>query len=153
MSSSENYILPSKIVGLIFVLSLIFFDLGNSYSSIIFIVVMLLIGILYIIVGMWLESIPQIIIFTAIFFPLITEIGIDPVVFGIFTVMTCEIGFLTPPIGINLFVAARISKITIEEISVGVLPLLIPYFLMILILVFYSEWITYLPDLVYGPTR
>ena len=45
MSSSENYILPSKIVGLIFVLSLIFFDLGNSYSSIIFIVVMLLIGI------------------------------------------------------------------------------------------------------------
>ena len=45
MSSSENYILPSKIVGLIFVLSLIFFDLGNSYSSIIFIVIMLLIGI------------------------------------------------------------------------------------------------------------
>ena len=115
--------------------------------------VMLLIGILYIIVGMWLESIPQIIIFTAVFFPLITKIGIDPVVFGIFTVMTCEIGFLTPPIGINLFVAARISKISIEEISIGVLPLLIPYVLMVLILVFFSEWVTYLPDLVYGPTR
>ena len=114
---------------------------------------MLLIGILYIIVGMWLESIPQIIIFTAIFFPLITKIGIDPVVFGIFTVMTCEIGFLTPPIGINLFVAARITKISIEEISIGVLPLLIPYVLMVLILVFFSEWVTYLPDLVYGPTR
>ena len=115
--------------------------------------VMLLIGILYIIVGMWLESIPQIIIFTAIFFPLITKIGIDPVVFGIFTVMTCEIGFLTPPIGINLFVAARITKISIEEISIGVLPLLIPYVLMVLILVFYSDWVTYLPDLVYGPSR
>ena len=115
--------------------------------------VMLLIGILYIIVGMWLESIPQIIIFTAIFFPLITKIGIDPVVFGIFTVMTCEIGFLTPPIGINLFVAARITKISIEEISIGVLPLLIPYVLMVLILVFFSDWVTYLPDLVYGPTR
>ena len=115
--------------------------------------VMLLIGILYIIVGMWLESIPQIIIFTAIFFPLITKIGIDPVVFGIFTVTTCEIGFLTPPIGINLFVAARITKISIEEISIGVLPLLIPYVLMVLILVFFSEWVTYLPDLVYGPTR
>ena len=102
---------------------------------------------------MWLESIPQIIIFTAIFFPLITKIGIDPVVFGIFTVMTCEIGFLTPPIGINLFVAARITKISIEEISIGVLPLLIPYVLMVLILVFFSDWVTYLPDLVYGPTR
>ncbi|SLN23219.1 Sialic acid TRAP transporter permease protein SiaT [Roseovarius litorisediminis] len=113
--------------------------------------VMLLIGVFYILVGMWLESIPQIIIFTAVFFPLITSLGIDPVVFGIFTVMTCEIGFLTPPIGVNLFVAARISKITIEEISVGVLPLLIPYMLMILLLVFFSDWVTFLPDMVYGP--
>ncbi len=115
--------------------------------------VMLLIGVFYIIVGMWLESIPQIIIFTAVFFLLVTSLGIDPVVFGIFTVMTCEIGFLTPPIGVNLFVAARISKISIEEISVGVLPLLIPYVAMILILVFYADWVTYLPDLVYGPSR
>lgn len=115
--------------------------------------VMLLIGIFYIIVGMWLESIPQIIIFTAVFFPLITNLGIDPVVFGVFTVLTCEIGFLTPPIGVNLFVAARISKITIEDISVGVLPLLIPYLIMILLLVFYSDWVTFLPNLVYGVSR
>ncbi|GAB5467917.1 MAG: hypothetical protein Kilf2KO_09470 [Rhodospirillales bacterium] len=115
--------------------------------------VMLLIGAFYILVGMWLESIPQIIIFTAVFFPLVTSLGVDPVVFGIFTVMTCEIGFLTPPIGVNLFVAARIGKISIEEISVGVLPLLIPYVLMILLLVFYSSWVTFLPDLVYGPMR
>lgn len=115
--------------------------------------VMLMIGVFYIIVGMWLESIPQIIIFTAVFFPLVTSLGVDPVVFGIFTVMTCEIGFLTPPIGVNLFVAARISKISIEEISVGVLPLLIPYIAMILILGFFNGWVTYLPDLVYGPSR
>jgi C4-dicarboxylate transporter DctM subunit len=112
---------------------------------------MLFIGIFYILVGMWLESIPQIIIFTAVFFPLVTSLGVDPVVFGIFTVMTCEIGFLTPHIGVNLFVAARISKITIEDISVGVLPLLIPYMLMILLLVLFSGWVTWLPDLVYGP--
>ncbi|WP_260007003.1 TRAP transporter large permease [Leisingera sp. M527] len=112
--------------------------------------VMLLIGVFYILVGMWLESIPQIIIFTAVFFPLVTSLGIDPVVFGIFTVMTCEIGFLTPPLGVNLFVAARISRISIEEISVGVLPLLIPYIAMILLLVFFSSWVTFLPDLVYG---
>ncbi|MDA7551372.1 TRAP transporter large permease [Rhodobacteraceae bacterium] len=115
--------------------------------------VMLMIGVFYIIVGMWLESIPQIIIFTAVFFPLVTSLGVDPVVFGIFTVMTCEIGFLTPPIGVNLFVAARISKISIEEISVGVLPLLIPYVAMILMLVFFTGWVTFLPDLVYGPMR
>lgn len=115
--------------------------------------VMLLIGVFYIIVGMWLESIPQIIIFTAVFFPLVTSLGIDPVVFGVFTVMTCEIGFLTPPIGVNLFVASRISNDTIEQISIGVLPLLIPYVLMILLLVFFSGWVTFLPDLVLGPMR
>lgn len=114
--------------------------------------VMLLIGVFYIIIGMWLESIPQIIIFTAVFFPLATSLGIDPVVFGIFTVLTCEIGFLTPPIGVNLFVAARISKDTIEDISIGVLPLLIPYIVMILLLVFYSDWVTWLPNLVFGPS-
>ena len=113
--------------------------------------VLLLIGIFYIIVGMWLESIPQIIIFTAVFLPLVTSLGVDPVLFGIFTVMTCEIGFLTPPIGINLFVAARITNISVEEISLGVLPLLLPYVLMIFLLTFFSGWVTFLPDLVYGP--
>ena len=81
------------------------------------------------------------------------EANIDPVVFGIFTVLTCEIGFLTPPIGINLFVAARITGDSIEKISIGVLPLLIPYILMVLILVYFSDWVTYLPDLVYGVSK
>jgi C4-dicarboxylate transporter DctM subunit len=115
--------------------------------------IMLMIGVFYIIVGMWLESIPQIIIFSAVFFPLVTGLGVDPVLFGIFTVLTCEIGFLTPPIGVNLFVAARISKVSIEQISIGVLPLLIPYVAMVLLLVFFSSWVTFLPDLVYGVQR
>lgn len=112
--------------------------------------VLLLIGIFYMIIGMWLESIPQIIIFTAVFFPLVTSLGVDPVVFGILTVMTCEIGFLTPPIGVNLFVAARISRVSIEQISIAVLPLLIPYVVMILLLTLFSGWVTFLPNLVYG---
>lgn len=112
--------------------------------------VLLLIGIFYILVGMWLESVPQIIIFTAVFLPLVTELGVDPIAFGIFTVMTCEIGFLTPPIGVNLFVASRIANVSIEEVSVGVLPLLIPYMLMIVALIFLPELATFLPDLVYG---
>ena len=113
--------------------------------------ILLMIAIFYIIVGMWLESIPQIIIFTAVFLPLVTSLGVDPVFFGIFTVMTCEIGFLTPPIGVNLFVAARITKISVEDISLGVLPLLLPYVFIIFLLIFYSGWVTFLPDLVYGP--
>ncbi|MGY8871036.1 MAG: TRAP transporter large permease subunit, partial [Pseudomonadales bacterium] len=104
----------------------------------------------YIFVGMWLESIPQIIIFTAVFLPLATSLGIDPVLFGIFTVITCEVGFLTPPIGVNLFVASKIARIPVESISVAVLPLLIPYLLVIVLLVFFSGWVLWLPDAVLG---
>lgn len=113
--------------------------------------VMLLIGALYLFVGMWLESIAQIVIFTAVMLPVVTALGVDPVVFGIFTVMTCEVGFLTPPIGGNLFIASKLTRVSIEQISIGVLPLLFPYIIVIVMLAFYSEWVLFLPNLVFGP--
>lgn len=114
---------------------------------------MLMIGALYMIVGMWLESIPQIIIFTAVFFPLVTALGVDPVAFGIFTVLACEIGFLTPPIGVNLFVAARVANISVEQVSLGVLPLLLPYLAVLILMAIYPDWVSFLPDLAYGVSR
>ena len=112
--------------------------------------VLLLIGVLYIFVGMWLESIAQIVIFTAVMLPVVTALGVDPVLFGIFTVMTCEVGFLTPPIGGNLFIASKLTKVSIEEISLAVLPLLLPYIAVIAFLAFFSGWVLFLPDLVFG---
>lgn len=112
--------------------------------------VLLIIGLIYIMVGMWLETVPQVIIFTAVFLPFVSSIGVDPILFGIFTVMTCEVGFLTPPIGVNLFVASKISKVTVEEVSIGVLPLIIPYAFVILLLCFFSGWVLFLPNLFYG---
>ncbi len=114
--------------------------------------VLLFIGLIYIIAGMWIETVPQIIIFTAVFFPFVTSIGIDPILFGIFTVITCEVGFLTPPIGVNLFVASKIAKVSIEDISVGVLPLLVPYLFVIAMLAFFSNWVLFLPNFFYGPS-
>jgi len=113
--------------------------------------VLLAIGIIYVIAGMWIETVPQVIIFTAVFFPYVQSLGIDPILFGIFTVMTCEVGFLTPPIGVNLFVASRISKTTIEDVSIGVIPFLLPYIAIIILMAFHSDWVTFLPDMFYGP--
>lgn len=114
--------------------------------------VLLLIGALYLFVGMWLESIAQIVIFTAVMLPVVVSLGVDPVLFGIFTVMTCEVGFLTPPIGGNLFIASKLTRVSIEQISIGVLPLLVPYVVVIVILAFFSGWVLYLPNLVFGPS-
>lgn len=96
--------------------------------------VLMMISLLYILVGMWMESIPQVVIFTAVLLPVVKSMGIDPIFFGVLTVLTCEVGFLTPPIGVNLFVSSRIAGISLEESSVGVLPFVVPYLLTIIIL-------------------
>jgi len=115
--------------------------------------VMILIGVFYIIIGTFMESLAQIILFTAVFLPLVTHLGVDPVLFGVFTVMTCEIGFLTPPLGGNLNVASRITGISIEQVSIGVLPFILAYVIGLLFLIFLPGATLFLPDLVYGPSR
>ncbi|WP_298914115.1 TRAP transporter large permease [uncultured Roseobacter sp.] len=115
--------------------------------------VMLLIGIFYIFIGTFMESLAQIVLFTAVFLPLVTSLGVDPVMFGVFTVITCEIGFLTPPLGANLTVAARISGISIERISVAVLPFILAYIIGMVILIFFPELTLFLPDWAYGEAK
>ena len=100
-----------------------------------------------------MESLAQIILFTSVFLPLVTHLGVDPVLFGVFTVITCEIGFLTPPLGGNLNVASRISGITIEQVSVAVMPFIIAYSLGLLMLIFFPEISLWLPDAIYGEAK
>ena len=95
----------------------------------------------------------QIVLFTAVFLPLVTSLGIDPVLFGVFTVITCEIGFLTPPLGANLTVAARISGISIERISVAVLPFIVAYIIGMIILVLIPDLTLMLPNWAYGAPK
>ncbi len=116
-------------------------------------IVLILIGIFYIIIGTFMESLAQIILFTSVFLPVVTSLGVDPVAFGILTVITCEIGFLTPPLGGNLNVAARISGISIEAVSVAVLPFILAYCLGLILIIFIPELSLWLPNLVYGPAR
>ncbi|MGR3592529.1 MAG: TRAP transporter large permease [Limimaricola soesokkakensis] len=115
--------------------------------------VMMLIGLFYIFIGTFMESIAQVVLFTAVFLPVVTSLGIDPVLFGIFTVITCEIGFLTPPLGANLSVAARVSGATMERISVAVLPFIGAYVAGMVLLILIPGLTLFLPDWLYGPSR
>lgn len=117
------------------------------------ILVLLLIGAFYIFIGTFMESLAQIVLFTAVFLPLVSSLGIDPVFFGIFTVITCEIGFLTPPLGANLTVAARISGISMERISVAVLPFILAYIVGMLILIVFPDIALFLPNWLYGEAK
>ena len=117
------------------------------------VLVLLLIGIFYIFIGTFMESLAQIILFTAVFLPLVTSLGVDPVLFGVFTVITCEIGFLTPPLGANLNIASRVSGISIERISVAVLPFIGAYILGMIILILFPQVTLFLPDFVFGVSK
>ena len=111
---------------------------------------LMIISVILIITGMFLESIAQIILLTPLLLPIVMALGIDPIVFGIIMVISCEVGFLTPPVGANLFVAARITNLGIDKISIAVLPFLLAYIGVLIFVSLFPDLITWLPDLVYG---
>jgi TRAP-type C4-dicarboxylate transport system permease large subunit len=83
---------------------------------------------------------PAVLIFTPIFLPIVTNIGVDPIHFGIIMILNLSIGLCTPPVGTVLFIGISISKIGIEKL---IRPLLPMYAVMILILLL----VTYFPQL------
>jgi C4-dicarboxylate transporter DctM subunit len=111
---------------------------------------LMIIALILIITGMFLESIAQIILLTPLMLPIVVSTGVDPIVFGILMVIACEIGFLTPPVGANLFVAARLTNVGIDRISVAVLPFLITYAIVIVLISLFPEIVTVLPNAFYG---
>ncbi|WP_245751049.1 TRAP transporter large permease subunit [Desulfomicrobium apsheronum] len=102
-------------------------------------VILLLINVLLLIVGIFMEALAAIVILTPILLPVVTGVGVSPLHFGIIMVVNLAIGFITPPVGVNLFVASGISKAKLSELSKSVIPMIL---LMIVVLLI----ITYIPE-------
>jgi C4-dicarboxylate transporter DctM subunit len=121
-----------------------------SFSSNWFVVLLLLIIVFYVL-GMFMETLSTIIILTPVLLPVVTKLGIDPIHFGIIFVVTNEVAFLTPPLGVNLFVAAPMAEVTIERLSIHVLPHIAAITVCILILAYFPFFSTWLPHVMgYG---
>ncbi|MEQ9241075.1 TRAP transporter large permease [Roseovarius indicus] len=103
------------------------------------VMMLLIISAILIVLGTFMETLSTVIILTPILLPLVKQLGIDPIHFGIILVVTSEIGFLTPPLGVNLFVACGISGLTVEEVSRRVLPFIATIIVGLLILIFYPQ--------------
>jgi tripartite ATP-independent transporter DctM subunit len=103
-------------------------------------VILIIINLLLLIVGVFMDLTPAVLIFTPIFLPIVTNMGVDPIHFGIIMVLNLSIGLCTPPVGTLLFVGCSISKIGIEKV---IRPLLPMYAVMVLVLLL----ITYFPGL------
>jgi C4-dicarboxylate transporter DctM subunit len=109
--------------------------------------VLMIINFGLIVIGTFMETLATIILLTPILLPLVVALGVDPIHFGILLVITSEIGFLTPPLGVNLFVAMGIANVTLEQISRSVLPYIIVLTLVTVLLTAFPSISLWLPKL------
>ena len=111
------------------------------------IMLMILINILLLIVGCFMETNAAIIILAPIFLPIVESMGINPVHFGIVMVVNLAIGFVTPPLGVNLFVACNVANAKLEEICKGIFPILGVMIVDLLLITYIEPLSTFLPAL------
>ena len=96
-------------------------------------------------VGMFMETLAAILILVPVMLPVAYTLGIDPTHFGVVMICTLSIGFQTPPLGENLFIASGISRLSVEEISVRALPFAIASTLVIFLIAYVPELSLWLP--------
>lgn len=106
-----------------------------------------MVTVVYIILGMFIDPISMMLITLPVTFPMIKAAGFDPIWFGIYLVVVIEVGLLTPPVGMNLFVLRGLSgDISLQQIAMGALPFLAIIFVFVGLIYVFPEIITWLPD-------
>ncbi len=111
------------------------------------IVILLIINLLLLVVGTFMDMTPAVLIFTPILLPLVVEMGVDPVHFGIIMILNLCIGACTPPVGSVLFVGCGISEISITRVIKPLIPLFIAMVISLMIVTYVPEITMFLPDL------
>ncbi|WP_109472323.1 TRAP transporter large permease [Ornithinimicrobium cavernae] len=123
------------------------FFLDANFNVVMF---LLVVNLLLLVAGMFIEAAAAILILTPILLPVATELGVDPVHFGVIMVVNLAIGLITPPVGINLFVAAQIADLSIVKISRAIVPYVIILFVDVLLITYLPALSTWLPGLLAG---
>ncbi len=103
------------------------------------IAILLMINVLLLWVGTFMEALAAIVILTPILLPLALKIGVDPIHFGVIMVVNLAIGFVTPPVGVNLFVACGITKEKIELVSRAAVPFIITMLIILMLVTFWPQ--------------
>lgn len=113
------------------------------------IVILLIINLILLVVGTFMDMTPAVLIFTPIFLPIVMELGMDPVHFGIVMVLNLCVGLCTPPVGSVLFIGCSIANVSITQVIRPLLPLFIAMLISLLI-VTYTPWLSLWLPSVFG---
>lgn len=108
---------------------------------------LLLMNVILLIAGCFLDAISALYIFTPILLPVAMQFGYDPIVLGVVMTVNLAIGMITPPVGVNLYVACGVSKISLKEISRNVLPFLFASVVALLLITYIPQIALFLPNL------
>lgn len=115
-----------------------------EFSTNKYVVLLLIIAALFVL-GTFMETLVTVILVTPVLLPVIGKLGIDPIHFGVILIMCNEVGLLTPPLGVNLFVASKLANVSVERLAVAVLPLIAVMTVVIFIIMFFPSIATWLP--------
>jgi C4-dicarboxylate transporter DctM subunit len=111
---------------------------------------LLVVNLILLVAGNFMEPSATILILAPILFPIAIQLGIDPIHLGVIMVVNMEIGMVTPPVGLNLFVTAGITNMSVMEVLYAALPWL-SVLLAFLVIITYVPWISLLlPDALFG---
>lgn len=113
-------------------------------------IIILLLNIAFLIVGMFMESNAALTISVPFLMPLISIMGFDPVHVGLFVILNLMIGLATPPVGMCLFVTAKVAKIKLEDLYREILPFIVPLLAVLFLISFFPEIVLFLPRVVMG---
>jgi tripartite ATP-independent transporter DctM subunit len=113
------------------------------------IIVLLLINLILLVVGCFLETVAAITILVPVLLPVVVKVGVDPVHFGVIMVLNLMIGLLTPPIGMVLYVLSRVAKLPFERCVVATAPFLVPLVTVLLLVTLIPGLSMWLPTLIY----
>ena len=111
------------------------------------IVILLLLNILLLIIGTFMETTASLIILTPVLLPLMNKIGVDPLHFGVILVLNLVIGLTTPPVGVCLFIACAIGDIRLEQITRAILPFLVASITVLLVVTYWESLVMAIPKL------
>lgn len=112
--------------------------------------VLVMINLLLLFLGMFIDALALQFLVLPMLIPIAIHFGIDLVFFGVMTTLNMMIGILTPPMGMALFVVARVGNMSVSTVTKGVLPFLIPIFVTLVLITIFPQIITFVPNLLLG---
>ncbi|MEJ2765279.1 TRAP transporter large permease [Photobacterium sp. MCCC 1A19761] len=110
-------------------------------------ILLLLINLLLLFLGTFIESLALLLLLVPFLVPVASAVGIDPVHFGVMAILNLMIGILTPPMGMALYVVSRVGDIPFHTLTRGVLPLLVPLFIVLALVAIFPQITLFLPEL------